>query len=227
MKTVLQVLVQLSDGLYRVTTGSFCAGFTVRQGHIDKCAPILKKKLDYWINQGELIMTFDPFADEAQAQTNDFPPTTEVSNNMQNPAPQSGDGNKVSVTLKGGTGYEAPWVVVYGTDIPDALTQMKSYENELKELIDRTAKVGSYFARSGHSAPRGSTQQNNGGGQAQQQTSTPPQQQAPSSVSDDKKTCKHGDRIFKSGFNQQKQKEWKALFCPVQNKAEQCEAVFF
>lgn len=37
------------DGLYQVTTPYLCAGFVMEGGRITKCAPILRKKLAYWI----------------------------------------------------------------------------------------------------------------------------------------------------------------------------------
>lgn len=38
----------LDDGLYRVTTNFLCAGFIVKDGVIVRCAPILKKRIEYW-----------------------------------------------------------------------------------------------------------------------------------------------------------------------------------
>jgi hypothetical protein len=40
----------MKDGLYRVKTSYLCAGFLIENGEVkDKnCAPILKKKLEYW-----------------------------------------------------------------------------------------------------------------------------------------------------------------------------------
>ena len=37
------------DGLYRVTTSYLCAGFVVENGVITRFAPILGKKLAYWM----------------------------------------------------------------------------------------------------------------------------------------------------------------------------------
>ncbi len=39
----------LEDGLYQVTTKYLCAGFIVEKGKIIKCAPILRKNINYWI----------------------------------------------------------------------------------------------------------------------------------------------------------------------------------
>lgn len=40
----------LPDGLYQVTRPYLCAGFVVRDGHVERrdCAPILWHKLAYW-----------------------------------------------------------------------------------------------------------------------------------------------------------------------------------
>ncbi len=38
----------LPDGLYRVETPQFCAGFVVEAGRITSCAPILRRKLGHW-----------------------------------------------------------------------------------------------------------------------------------------------------------------------------------
>jgi len=38
----------MADGLYRVTTSYLCAGFVIEDGRVTMCAPILRKKLDYW-----------------------------------------------------------------------------------------------------------------------------------------------------------------------------------
>lgn len=45
----------MSDGLYRVTTSYLCAGFVVEHGHVTHCAPILRRKLSYWMTVAERI----------------------------------------------------------------------------------------------------------------------------------------------------------------------------
>lgn len=39
----------MKDGLYRVTTKYLCAGFVVENGKITRCAPVLRKKINYWV----------------------------------------------------------------------------------------------------------------------------------------------------------------------------------
>lgn len=43
------------DGLYRVTTRYLCAGFVVDGGRVTMCAPILRKRLTYWMTIAELV----------------------------------------------------------------------------------------------------------------------------------------------------------------------------
>lgn len=45
----------MSDGLYRVTTSYLCAGFVIKGGRVVMCAPILKRKLDYWKTVAVLV----------------------------------------------------------------------------------------------------------------------------------------------------------------------------
>lgn len=45
----------MRDGLYRVCTPVLCAGFIVRGGMIVDCAPILRRRLDYWRTVAEWI----------------------------------------------------------------------------------------------------------------------------------------------------------------------------
>jgi len=43
--------VNLPDGLYQVTTRYLCAGFVVKDGQIALCAPILWRRINYWITK--------------------------------------------------------------------------------------------------------------------------------------------------------------------------------
>ena len=45
----------MKNGLYRVVTKWFVAGFVVKNGNITHMAPILKKRINYWKTQGVLI----------------------------------------------------------------------------------------------------------------------------------------------------------------------------
>lgn len=43
------------DGLYQVTTDKLCASFVIRDGEVIECAPILRKRITYWIRRARWI----------------------------------------------------------------------------------------------------------------------------------------------------------------------------
>ncbi len=45
----------IKDGLYQVTTSWMCAGFIVKDGKIIECAPILRRKLSFWVTKAKRI----------------------------------------------------------------------------------------------------------------------------------------------------------------------------
>ena len=45
----------LPDGLYRVTEPYLCAGFFIEGGKVLFCAPILRKRLSYWMKKAVRI----------------------------------------------------------------------------------------------------------------------------------------------------------------------------
>lgn len=45
----------MQDGLYQVTTKWFCAGFVIEGGRVTLCAPILRKKFEFWMKQAVLV----------------------------------------------------------------------------------------------------------------------------------------------------------------------------
>lgn len=52
---VSSMLCNLENGLYRVTTKYFCAGFEVKDKKIINCAPILRNRIQYWVKIAEKI----------------------------------------------------------------------------------------------------------------------------------------------------------------------------
>ena len=48
-------MISIADGLYQVTTSYLCAGFVVANGKVARCAPILRRKLSYWITVAKRI----------------------------------------------------------------------------------------------------------------------------------------------------------------------------
>jgi hypothetical protein len=58
-----------------------------------------------------------------------------------------GSDGKVVLTFKGGTGFDAPWIVIHATSLDDAFEQV-SGENAvlLAQLMERVQKAGEIFA---------------------------------------------------------------------------------
>ncbi|WP_158881915.1 hypothetical protein [Amycolatopsis anabasis] len=156
-------------------------------------------------------MTFDPFADapadEAQAAPAQAPAATPA-----RPVAAGSEG-KVVVTLKGGAGFDAPWVVVHAADVEDAIGHLS--DEKLRDLLDRTKRAGGYFA-GGSSAPQG-------GGQQRQAGKPEGADQAPGG---EERYCKHGQMQFKSGVSKSSGKAYKGFFCSERDRNEQCKPEF-
>ena len=89
----------------------------------------------------------DPFADIAADTADDVVPFTEAPKKAapKKAAPKSAeDGGKLTVTLKGGAGFDAPWIVIHATDVDDALDLFGDPAN-LATLMERVQSAGKFF----------------------------------------------------------------------------------
>lgn len=147
----------------------------------------------------------DPWASESKPQQQEQPrPVARGS-----VPPGEGEG-KVVVTLKGGTGFDAPWIVIHAEDAADALAQL---DGTLAELMQKTAQVARYFhgqlggSKPPQAAPTPQSGGYNGGGQPGRPANA---NQAPNGQAE---YCAHGAMVFNSGVNNQG-KAWSGHFCP-------------
>lgn len=86
----------------------------------------------------------DPFADEAQGETVlDAPPVEAPKKRPAAKAAAPTDEGKVVVTLKGGSGFDAPWIVIHATSVDDAYEQ---FDGKLAELMTKVQAAGKHFA---------------------------------------------------------------------------------
>ena len=140
----------------------------------------------------------DPFADDEA--TEETTPVTETApwEDQTNSKPAT----EVSVTLKGGSGYDEPWVVLRGGDVPAAAALVNDTA-PLKELLDGTRKAADYFHTT-RKAPAPGAAQNN--------APAPDRGAAPGGET---KSCPHGAMQYKSGVAASTGKPWKAWFCPT------------
>ena len=95
------------------------------------------------------MTAYDPFAPaqtEAPAPAAGPVATAEA-------APAADAKSEVVVTLKAGTGYDAPWVVFHAPDAAAAMAQLS--DPNVTALLDRAKLAGSYFS-GGNAAPAAS-----------------------------------------------------------------------
>lgn len=100
----------------------------------------------------------NPFNTPAEPETTNTP-TKE--NNMTDTTTA-----KITSTYKGGTGFDAPWIVIHSDTLEDALEQAKN--PVLKELMEATQAGGQHFAGMGKSAPAAGGNDRSGQPQASQ-----------------------------------------------------------
>ncbi|MFB7473199.1 hypothetical protein [Kitasatospora sp. NPDC056184] len=155
-------------------------------------------------------MTYDPFADN-DTTTDPFGGSTEPADTtsttkettVTTTTPEHSE-TGVSITLKGGSGYDAPWIVFRGANLRDAHAQMADKE-ALKALVDDVAKVGAYFASTG--APKAAQAASGGGNEASAQ-----QPARPANVP--------AHYVFKSGVSKKSGKAYRMWIDPNDRDAK-------
>lgn len=161
-------------------------------------------------------MTFDPFADDVDLQaqpTNDVWNTEEKKDNKSMNEITNNANAKLTVTLKGGAGYDAPWIVIYADDAADALTQLR--DPNIVELMDVVKKAGAHF--SSGEAPKAASQKPQQAAQlrpGQPQGSTQPS-------NGESRYCTHGEMTYREGVSKAG-KPYRAFFCPSRDRNDQC-----
>ncbi|WP_018687023.1 hypothetical protein [Actinokineospora enzanensis] len=167
-------------------------------------------------------MTFDPFADtDADEAQTDLPSTGpwEEPAEVQIPSPRApmDNGHKVRVTLKGGSGYEDPWITVDGADVADAADQLSDGPS-VDKLVKLTSTVARHFHKT-YGAGKPATQ----AGGARQAGKPTGADEAPGG---EKRYCEHGQMKFMSGVSKSSGKPYKGFFCTAADRAEQCKPQF-
>jgi hypothetical protein len=62
---------------------------------------------------------------------------------------------KLTVTLKGGAGFDAPWIVVHAAGVDDALELFQGDATKLASLMDRVQAAGKHFTGLAPAKPAG------------------------------------------------------------------------
>jgi hypothetical protein len=130
----------------------------------------------------------------------------------------------LTVTLKAGTGYDAPWLVAHANSVEEALEFLK--HPDLDELMDLTARKGKELAKAfgGSQSFAKPAASGSGGG-----WSKPAKQEPAGDVEWDpdaeEYTCVHGGAVQRKGESDKG--PWTGYFCPQpKGSPDQCRPKF-
>jgi len=124
------------------------------------------------------------------------------------------------ITLKAGTGFDAPWIVLHATSPQDAIAQMTDDSwDELKDLTVRKAKefAKAFGGSAGFSKPAASASTGFKKPAAKKSSSGPEYDE-----DSDTYSCDHGEMVWKTGKSGRG--SWYAYMCPAgQNDPSKCD----
>lgn len=120
------------------------------------------------------------------------------------------DRDFLTVTLKAGGGYDAPWLVFHTNSVDEALSALQ--HDQLDELMDLTARKGKELAKAfggsqGFSKPAGSTSTGFSKAAAAQ-----PAGAVEWDAEAEEYTCAHGGAVQRKG--ESAKGPWTGYFCP-------------
>lgn len=129
------------------------------------------------------------------------------------------DSGKVVVTFKGGTGFDAPWIVIHAADLKDSYDQVTG-DNAvlLARLMEQVQAAGKYF--SGTSPEKGRPTSS-----APSKQRKPAPQEAQGAPNGMTRHCVHGEMNFKSGVSR-KGNAYSGFFCPSEVRGSECKPHF-
>lgn len=153
--------------------------------------------------------TDPPQSEPDEAQTNTSAPTERTGVFVKNTA--EGAEGKITVTLKAGRDFDAPWVVIHGLNAADVLTTMS--DPDFPNLLTWTTKAAQKFGEGWNPSSGGqNTGQRAAPAQNRSQGQPPAATQHPKG---ERKFCEHGEKKFASGISQKNNKPWYAFDCPT------------
>lgn len=147
------------------------------------------------------MSTFNPFeaAPAPVAEAPEPAPAPVATAPAGAPVVVPSDADKIVVTLKGGAGFEAPWIVIHASSIAEADSLLSG---DMANLMTKVSNAAAHF--SGGQAPAG-------GAPAAAPTSAPPAgAQAPERPAD-----VPADFVYRTGVSKKTGKAWKAWMPPT------------
>jgi hypothetical protein len=162
------------------------------------------------------LTDFDPFADVPADDTDPAP--------FEEPAPKKAapkkaaatvtvsEGGRADITLKGGAGFDVPWIPLGFGSIAEAHASLTNPETQkqLAELFDVVAKANALFAAKVAAVAPSKPSGGSGGAPAR------PGQEAPAGTPE----APGPDWTYKTGVNSKTGKTWKAWMPPRGSDAQ-------
>lgn len=156
----------------------------------------------------------DPMADD------DTPETTEETNvTVENTVNDTTGEIEWSVTIKFGSGYDAPWMVGRFSNLDAVTDTVTGREDDLRDAIVKIGKLAAFAAEHAPAAPApaAGTPSSSGGG------ARPNPYQAPNGET---RECKHGKMRYRTKVEGGETK-WRAFFCDTpKGTPDQCKPQF-
>jgi len=177
----------------------------------------------------------DPFAPSSTPSDEDVPveetapepepapaPKKKAAPKRAAPAPslEERDGKWV-ITLKGGAGFEAPWLVGHLSSLQEVNDALSGPNAEL--LVDTFEKLQKASAKLQEFGPTKAAPPRGGGGGGQARQAPAGARQAPGGET---RYCDHGQMIFRSGVSQKTGNPYQLFACPERDRSQQCKAQF-
>jgi hypothetical protein len=132
---------------------------------------------------------------------------------------EADDGTGISITLKGGPGFEVPWVVARYPNVEAAFEDLTDevVQEQLKGLFDAVADASAMLiTKVSAKAPAKPAGQAGGGSRPQTASASP---------SGETRDCRHGQMTWKSGVSK-KGNTYAGWFCPSRDRNDQCDTVW-
>lgn len=114
---------------------------------------------------------------------------------------------KIVFTLKGGAGYDAPWIVISGDTVQEATENLKAATLAFGEVTTAAALFSGAQVAAPLTVP------------------TPAPTSAPAAAAPQGRACQHGPLTRRTGTSARG--PWVGYFCPLpRNHPDQCKAKF-
>lgn len=126
---------------------------------------------------------------------------------------------KIVFTLKAGRDFDAPWVVISGDTVAEAVTHLQAVNGNEQAIVDQARLLQAAYSAGPLTTPTAAAPAAAPAAPAAPAATAPPASQPAGQM------CVHGPRTYRTGTSARG--AWQAYFCPLaKGHPDQCDAVF-